>query len=165
LFDLRFGRLLLAVSVLVLAAPAAAAPPPKACTAGQAELKPLQGLTLVTDKGAYKFDVEVAATYKRRETGLMCRRSLAPDRGMLFDFGETAEDVTFWMRNTLIPLDIVFIRPDGQVLSIARNAHPLDDTPLPAGGPVRAVLEIAGGRAAQIGLMPGDRVLSPIFPK
>jgi uncharacterized membrane protein (UPF0127 family) len=95
----------------------------------------------------------------------MCRKLLAANRGMLFDFRKPTDDVAFWMRNTLIPLDIVFIRPDGRVLSIARNARPLDETPLPAGGRVRGVLELAGGRAAQIGLMPGDRVVHRIFPQ
>jgi uncharacterized membrane protein (UPF0127 family) len=90
---------------------------------------------------------------------------LAADRGMLFDFQAPTDDVAFWMRNTLIPLDIVFIRPDGRVLSIARDAKPLDETPLPAGGTIRGVLELAGGRAAEIGLMPGDRVVHRIFPQ
>ena len=84
---------------------------------------------------------------------------------MLFDFRGPTDNVAFWMRNTLIPLDIVYIRPDGRVLSIARNARPLDETPLPAGGQIRAVLELAGGRAAQIGLLPGDKVAHRIFPQ
>jgi uncharacterized membrane protein (UPF0127 family) len=169
LSHLQSGRSLLAAlllaPVLLVGAAPALADPPVPCKAGQAELKPLQPLTLVTDKGRYAFKVEDADTYKRREIGLMCRTAMAPDRGMLFDFGKPTGDVAFWMHNTLIPLDIVFIRPDGQVLSIARNARPLDDSPLPAGGAIRAVLELAGGRAAQIGLTPGDRVLHRIFPK
>ena len=165
----RFGRPICAAlaSAFLGLAPLTAAPAatPVACKAGQAVLKPLQPLTLVTDKGRYLFKVEVADTYQRRETGLMCRASLAADRGMLFDFHKPAADQAFWMHNTLIPLDIVYIRPDGRVLSIARNARPLDDTPLPAGGTILGVLEIAGGRAAQIDLMPGDRVLHRIFPQ
>jgi uncharacterized membrane protein (UPF0127 family) len=164
-----FGRRALIAAVLALAslagANAAARPVPKACTAGQRELTPLQPLTLVTEKGRFGFRVEDADTDQKRETGLMCRQGLAPDRGMLFDFRAPTDDVAFWMRNTLIPLDIVFIRPDGRVLSIARNARPLDETPLPAGGQIRGVLEIAGGRAAQIGLMPGDQVVHRIFPR
>lgn len=143
------------------AAPAATAP----CTAGQAELQPLQPLTLVTDKGRFSFAVEYADSERERDTGLMCRRRLAPDRGMLFDFHGPVNGVAFWMHNTLIPLDIVFIRPDGRVLSIARNARPLDDSPVPAGGVVSGVLELAGGRAAEIGLLPGDKVLHRMFPK
>lgn len=169
MFHRSFGRraLIAAVFMLAGATGASAAPrqSPDACTAGQAELKPLQPLTLETDKGRYAFKVEDADTDGKRETGLMCRKALAADRGMLFDFKRPKGDVAFWMRNTLIPLDIVFIRPDGRVLSIARNARPLDETPLPAGGVIRAVLELAGGRAAEIGLMPGDRVVHRIFPQ
>ena len=151
--------LLLPIAGAACGAPAAA----RSCTAGQAEIDPLQPLTLVTGKGRFAFRVENADTADERETGLMCRRALAPDRGMLFDFRQPTDGVAFWMRNTLIPLDIVFIRPDGRVLSIARNARPLDETPLPAGGEIRGVLEIAGGRAAQIGLQPGDQVMHAIF--
>jgi uncharacterized membrane protein (UPF0127 family) len=161
----RFARLFAAALVLAFGAAAQAAPAKVACHEGQAEIRPLQPLTLVTDKGRFAFKVEDADTFQRRETGLMCRTALAPDRGMLFDFKQPMQGVGFWMHNTLIPLDIVFIRPDGRVLSIARNAQPLDDTTLPAGGTIRGVLEIAGGRAAQIGLMPGDQVLHRIFPK
>lgn len=150
---------------LAAAGTAACAAPPQAaaCTVGQAELEPLQPLALETEKGRFDFRIEYAASFDQREIGLMCRTSLAADRGMLFDFANPTPGVAFWMRNTLIPLDIVFIRPDGRVLSIARNARPLDETPLPAGGTVRAVLELAGGRAAQIGLAPGDRVRHEIF--
>ena len=131
---------------------------------GQPELKPLQPLTLVTAKGRYKLMVEVAATERTREYGLMCRKIVAPDRGMLFDFKAPMQNVAFWMRNTLIPLDIVYIRPDGTVVSIAKNVPPLDETPVPAGGIVLGVLELAAGRADQLGLQPGDRVLHRIFP-
>jgi len=155
-----------AASGTAVAAPAAVSS--RACetgAAGQAELKPLQPLALNTSRGRFDFQVETASTPRTREVGMMCRRSLAPDRGMLFDFRGPTDNVAFWMRNTLIPLDIVYIRPDGRVLSIARNARPLDETPLPAGGRIRAVLELAGGRAAQIGLLPGDKVVHRIFPQ
>jgi uncharacterized membrane protein (UPF0127 family) len=132
---------------------------------GQPEIKPLQPLTLVTSKGAYKFQVEFADTDRKRSYGLMCRKALAGDRGMLFDFKAPMNDVAFWMRNTLIGLDIVYIRPDGTVLSIARNVRPLDESPVPAGGRTRAVLELRAGRAAEIGLLPGDRVVHRIFPR
>ena len=137
---------------------------PQTCT-GQAELLPLRPLTVITRRGRFDFQVEVANSEQEREFGLMCRRALAPDRGMLFDFVQERRDVAFWMRNTLIPLDIIYIRADGQVRSIARNARPLDETPLPAGGSTLGVLELAGGRAAEIGLQPGDRVEFPIFRK
>lgn len=132
---------------------------------GQPEIKPLQPLTLVTSKGAYKFQVELAANDRQRSYGLMCRKAVAADRGMLFDFKVPMNDVAFWMRNTLVSLDIVYIRPDGTVLSIARNVRPLDESPVPAGGVTRAVLELRAGRAAEIGLLPGDRVAHKIFPR
>ncbi len=160
----RRGLLALGAA-LALTSSACALPPRQdvgACR-GQAEITPLQPLQVVTERGPVKFLVEFADTARTRELGLMCRRALAPNRGMLFDFGRSQE-LAFWMRNTLIPLDIVYIRADGQVLSIVRNARPLDESPLPSNGQARAVLELAGGRAAQLGLLPGDRVLHRIFP-
>lgn len=160
-------RGLLALSAaLLLAAPAWAELPrqdPAHCK-GQPEIRPLQPLKVVTGRGTYIFHVEIADTDRKREYGLMCRRALAPDHGMLFDFKTPQPNAYFWMRNTLIPLDIVYIRPDGTVLSIARNAAPLDESPLPSGGEVRWVLEIPGGRAAQIGLLPGDRIINRTVP-
>lgn len=88
--------------------------------------------------------------------GLMFRRSLARNRGMIFPMGEPRM-AAFWMKNTLIPLDIIFIRSDGRIARIAR-AKPLDLTSVPSGEPVTAVLEIRGGRAAQLGIRRGDRV-------
>lgn len=84
----------------------------------------------------------------------MFRRSLAPDRGMIFPY-EPAQEVAFWMKNTLIPLDIIYIRSDGTIVRIV-NAEPMDLTPLPSGEPITAVLEIRGGRAAELGIKEGD---------
>lgn len=160
-------RALLALgAALLFAAPAWAEIPREdaAHCRGQSEIQPLRPLKVVTARGTFVFHVEVADTDQRREFGLMCRRALAPDRGMLFDFGAPQANAYFWMRNTLIPLDIVYIRPDGTVLSIVRNAAPLDESPLPSGGEVRWVLEIPGGRAAQIGLLPGDKIINRTVP-
>lgn len=132
---------------------------------GQPVLAPLQPLSITSARGTARFQVEFADTETKREFGLMCRKALAPDRGMLFDFGRPSSDVAFWMRNTLIGLDIIYIRPDGTILSIARQARPLDETPIPAGGVIRAVLEIPAGRAAQLGLQPGDKVRHRIFAR
>ena len=110
-----------------------------------------------TATGTHKFSVEVAATPAEQETGLMFRRALAPDRGMIFPY-DPPQDVAFWMKNTLIPLDMLFIRADGHVARIAANTVPMSLEPVPSGEPVGAVLEIAGGRAAQIGIKPGDLV-------
>lgn len=137
---------------------------PARCDVGQPEIRPLQPLSIVTPKGKTDLLVEYADNDRTRQTGLMCRRSLAPDRGMLFDFKRPMPALGFWMRNTLIPLDLVYIRPDGRVLSIVRNARPLSDAPLPANGVARWVLELSGGRAAQLGLLPGDRIVHKTMP-
>ena len=110
---------------------------------------------LHTAKGAFAFTLEIADTPAAREKGLMFRTSLAPDAGMLFDYhGE--QQTSFWMQNTLIPLDMVFIGADGVVRTIHANARPMDTTPIPSEVPVQFVLEIAGGRGAEIGLKVGD---------
>lgn len=147
----RLGLLLLAWLTLAGAA---------AC-AGEAPLK-TESLDVVTHRGVRHFTVEIADTEATRERGLMFRKHLTGDQGMLFDF-KTPQPVAFWMKNTLIPLDMLFIAPDGRVISIAREARPMSETPIPSGGDVLAVLEISGGRAAQIGVQPGDQVRERIF--
>ena len=89
--------------------------------------------------------------------GLMYRSTLAPDRGMIFPF-DTVRQASFWMKNTLIPLDLVFIRADGSIANIAANAVPLSLQPIYSDGDVAAVLEIAGGRSAELDIIPGDKV-------
>jgi uncharacterized membrane protein (UPF0127 family) len=116
-------------------------------------------LTIRSANGVHRFAVEVARTAQQQERGLMFRSALAPDRGMIFPY-DPPQDVSFWMKNTLIPLDMVFIRADGTIARIA-HAAPMDLTPVPAGEPVVAVLEIAGGRAAELGVREGDRVEWP----
>jgi hypothetical protein len=100
--------------------------------------------------------VEIAATADQQERGLMFRKSIAGDRGMIFPY-DPPQDVAFWMKNTLIPLDIIFVRADGTIARITK-AEAMDLTPLPAGEPVSAVLEIRGGRAAELGIREGDIV-------
>jgi len=124
----------------------------------------LETVEVVTGRGRARFQVEIAATLAQQKQGLMFRKSLAPDRGMLFTYTRP-QPAAYWTKNTLIPLDIIYIAPNGTVLSIVRNARPHDETPLPSGGLILGVLEIAGGRAAQLGILPGDRVLHRIFPK
>ncbi|MBU1377909.1 MAG: DUF192 domain-containing protein [Alphaproteobacteria bacterium] len=136
---------------------------PKSCK-GQPEIKPLEPLQLRTDKGVSTFQVEIADSEMEREYGLMCRRALAADRGMLFLFARETPQM-FWMRNTLIPLDIVYIGANGRVVSISRNVQPLDESGAPSSGPAKFVLELAAGRAAQIGLLPGDRVTHRAMPR
>jgi uncharacterized membrane protein (UPF0127 family) len=113
-------------------------------------------LTIRSANGEHRFSVEVAATLEQQQRGLMFRRSLAPDAGMIFPYSPP-QDVVFWMKNTLIPLDIIYIRSDGTIARITR-AKPLDETPLPSGEPIATVLEIGGGRAAELGIREGDSV-------
>lgn len=105
----------------------------------------------------HRFTVEVAASLEEQNEGLMFRRSLAPDRGMIFPY-DPPQSVAFWMKNTLIPLDMIFIRKDGTIARIVANTVPLSLETVPAGEPVAAVLELAGGRAAELGIREGDRV-------
>jgi uncharacterized protein len=136
----------LAVAVLVLGVASA-------CSADNVAV-------LHTAKGDFAFNIEIADTEAAREKGLMFRSSLAPDAGMLFDYFHE-QLATFWMQNTLIPLDMVFIAADGTVKTIHPNARPMDTTTIPSEVPVRFVLEIAGGRAAEIGLAVGDKMSQP----
>jgi hypothetical protein len=119
-------------------------------------------LVIVTGAREIKFDVEMAVTEAQREHGLMFRKQLGPYQGMLFDFFHE-QPVTFWMKNTLIPLDMVFIAGDGTIKHIHANAVPLSTDTIPSEFPVRAVLEINGGSARLLGIKPGDKVKHPIF--
>lgn len=105
------------------------------------------------------FAAEVADTAATRNFGMMFRRGIADDEAMLFVY-ERPQQASFWMRNTLIPLDLIFIAPDGAVIRVHENARPLDETPIPSGGVVRSVLEIRGGLARELGIAPGDQVRS-----
>jgi hypothetical protein len=122
----------------------------------------MQSLEIVTKTGVHPFMVEMALTPEEQAKGLMFRRSLPEGQGMLFDFKEERE-LTFWMKNTYVPLDMIFIRGDGTILRIARNTTPLSEKMIPSGGPARAVLEVVAGTARKLGIAPGDRVAHPIF--
>ena len=113
-------------------------------------------LTIHSKNGVHHFTVEVAATPDQQERGLMFRQSLAGDRGMIFPY-EPPQEVAFWMKNTLIPLDIVFVGVDGKIVRITK-AQAMDLTPLPSGAPVIGVLEIRSGRAEELGIKEGDKV-------
>ena len=115
-------------------------------------------LTIESSGRKHLFTVEVAQTPEQQAQGLMNRKSLAPDRGMVFP-RDPPGDASFWMKNTLIPLDIIFIRPDGTIARIAENTVPMSLEPIPSLEPVSAVLEIAGGRSAELGIKPGDKVV------
>ncbi|MBX9643509.1 MAG: DUF192 domain-containing protein [Novosphingobium sp.] len=112
----------------------------------------------VTSQGkVHRFRVELAQTAEQQAKGLMFRTKLGPDEGMIFPMNPP-RPASFWMRNTVIPLDLLFVAPDGTVLNIAASAKPYDETQLTSAGPVKAVLELPGGRAAELGIAAGDRV-------
>lgn len=127
-----------------------------------AHAQSLTPLTIQSGGKAHTFNVELADTEQERQTGLMFRESLPKDGGMLFDFGNP-QPASIWMKNTLIPLDILFIDTDGKVLAIARNAVPHSLRQISPGVPVKGVLEINGGAAAELGINPGDTVVHPLF--
>lgn len=119
-------------------------------------------LEIVTKNGVHVFSVEIAATDEERAKGLMFRKELPEGTGMLFDFKQDQE-ISMWMRNTYIPLDMLFITADGRIRRIAENTVPLSERTIPSGGPVRGVLEVIGGTAKKLGIAPGDRVAHPMF--
>ena len=134
----------------------AAAPPTAGATHPESGL-PVIPLTVSHDGQSHGFRVEVARTSEEQAKGLMFRRAMGADEGMLFPF-DPPRQASFWMKNTVISLDLLFIRADGSVESIAANAVPYSLDPISSGEPVAAVLEIAAGRAAELGIKPGDTV-------
>ncbi len=144
----------LALGVLI----AGAGPAPH----GAADSGALEALLIETGAGVHAIEVEVARTPAQRTIGLMHRPALAPDRGMLFDFG-AAREVTMWMKNTLIPLDMFFADGTGRVVTIAENTTPLSEKRMPSGQPVRFVLEMIGGSARRLGIATGDRLRHPLI--
>ena len=144
-------RHLIALALLFLALPASAL-----------ETFTTSELTVLTAGGPHKFRIELALSDGQMEQGLMFRRSLAPDAGMLFDFKRPVP-VTMWMKNTLIPLDMLFLDAGGRVIDIHERAVPQSLDQIAAKAPARYVIELNGGTAARLGIRPGDRVLFPIF--
>jgi uncharacterized membrane protein (UPF0127 family) len=122
----------------------------------------VQPLEIVTKSGVQVFSVEMATTEQEKETGLMYRKELADGKGMLFDFSPE-QQVSMWMKNTYISLDMIFIRADGRILRIAENTEPLSTRIIPSGGLAKGVLEVIAGTAKKYGIEPGDRVGHPLF--
>ena len=135
---------------------------PRAASAGGLQAFETDTLTIVTGAGEHGFTVEIADTPARQAQGLMFRQTLAEDAGMLFVYPHE-QAISMWMKNTLIPLDMLFIAGDGRIHSIAEGAVPHDLTPIRSDGPVRAVLEVPAGTAARLGVKPGDRVVHSTF--
>jgi uncharacterized protein len=148
-------RLAFAVMLVAVAARLVASPP----AARSAEQ---QILEIASKTGVHVFSVELAVTDEERSRGLMFRRSVPESYGMLFDF-KRDQEVTMWMRNTYVSLDMIFIQSDGRIRRIAENTETESDKIIPSGGQVRAVLEVAAGTARKLGIEAGDRVATPIF--
>jgi uncharacterized membrane protein (UPF0127 family) len=146
-------RHVLLYALLVAFAPAAYA---------QLQTFPKAELTIGSAGGPHKFTVEVATTPGQMEQGLMFRHSLAADAGMIFDYGVPSMGA-MWMKNTLIPLDMLFVDQRGRIINIHERAVPGSLEPIAAAAAARAVIELNGGTAARLGIKPGDRVIFPIF--
>ncbi|WP_426608931.1 DUF192 domain-containing protein [Bradyrhizobium sp. McL0616] len=141
-------------AILVVAGFAIASQPVRAAS--------FQPLEIVTKNGVQVFSVEIATTDEEKQTGLMYRKQLADGKGMLFDFNPEQE-VSMWMKNTYISLDMIFIRADGRILRIAENTETLSTKIISSQGLARAVLEVPAGTAQKYGIRPGDRVGHPLF--
>ncbi|MGL3109687.1 DUF192 domain-containing protein [Bradyrhizobium sp. BR 1432] len=129
---------------------------------GSVRAASFQPLEIVTRNGVQVFSVEMATTEQEKQTGLMYRKELADGKGMLFDFNPEQE-VSMWMKNTYVSLDMIFIRADGRILRIAENTEPMSTKIISSQGPARAVLEVVAGTAQKYGIRPGDRVAHPLF--
>ena len=151
-----------AVFRLAFAAAVAVSPLGPARAAQTPAVASTDDLSIETSSGSHHFVVDVMRTREQLERGLMFRRQLDADHGMLFDFG-APQPVSMWMKNTYLPLDMVFIAADGRVVSVKQNAEPLSETVIPSGGEVTGVLEVNAGTAARIGVRRGDRVVDPMF--
>jgi uncharacterized protein len=157
----RHRRRPLLATLAVLAA-ASAPRLPRAQTGPQPRL-PEEPLVIVARDGTrHAFRVEMAVSPEHQAVGLMFRERIGPDEGMLFDWGVPRES-SMWMRNTLVPLDMLFIAADGRIHRIAERTVPLSLAPVGSRGPVRATLELAGGTAGRLNLRVGNRVLHRIF--
>jgi len=143
-------------SVLVLALLLAALPAWALETFGTSEL------TIQTADGPRKFSIELALSDAQMEQGLMFRRSMPADAGMLFDF-KTPTNVTMWMKNTVIPLDMLFLDPQGRVIDIHERAVPYSTDIIASKQPARYVIELNGGTVARLGIKTGDQATSPYF--
>jgi uncharacterized protein len=122
----------------------------------------VQALEISSKTGVHNFMVEMAVTPDEQATGLMHRKELPEGRGMLFKY-ERDQEISMWMKNTYVSLDMIFIRADGRIHRIAENTEPLSTRIVSSGGPVRAVLEVVAGTARKLGIAPGDRVGHPMF--
>ena len=152
------GRRALALALLAAAVPGCASKEAKEPSAPAVPAVIVQ----TRDGGRHRVTVEIARTDQERARGMMERSSLPQEAGMLFLFAQSA-DHGFWMKNTFIPLDMIFIRSDGRILRIAENTEPHSEKIISSGGLAKGVLEVIGGTARKYGIQPGDRVAHPLF--
>ena len=134
------------------------------CASPAAHAASFAPLEIVTKSGVQVFSVEMATTEEEKSTGLMYRKELADGKGMLFDFSPE-QQVSMWMKNTYISLDMIFIRADGRILRIAENTEPFSTAIISSGGLAKGVLEVIAGTAQKYGIQAGDRVAHPLFGK
>jgi uncharacterized membrane protein (UPF0127 family) len=134
------------------------------CATPVARAASFQPLEIATKSGVQVFSVEMATTEEEKQNGLMHRKELPDGKGMLFDFSPE-QQISMWMKNTYISLDMIFIRADGRILRIAENTEPLSTKIISSGGLARGVLEVIAGTAQKYGIQPGDRVAHPLFSK
>ena len=152
-FAWRAARLWLAVAVIAAFA---------ALAGSKVRAASFETLEIATKSGVQIFSVEMATTEEEKQTGLMYRKELADGKGMLFDFSPE-QQISMWMKNTYISLDMIFIRADGRILRIAENTEPESTRIISSGGLARGVLEVPAGTAQKYGIAPGDRVSHPLF--
>ena len=134
------------------------------CANPAAQAASIQPLEIATKSGVQGFSVEMATTEEEKATGLLYRKELPDGKGMLFDFSPE-QQVSMWMKNTYISLDMIFIRADGRILRIAESTEPLSTKIVSSGGLAKGVLEVIAGTAQKYGIQPGDRVAHPLFNK
>jgi uncharacterized membrane protein (UPF0127 family) len=123
---------------------------------------PVETIRFDTPNGPARFNVEIASTAPEQELGLMYRREMAPNDGMLFDLHQP-QFLAFWMKNTYLSLDLIFVRADGTISSVEPNAIPFSTDTIRSKEPVQVVIELNGGRAHQLGIVPGERVHASVF--
>jgi hypothetical protein len=157
----------LPAAVAVTPAPSVAAAPGSVIVLAQTDVAAEAAATddlvavIATGSAEHRFTIEVADTPDERARGLMFRETMAPDAGMLFDYGSDQRGVAFWMKNTPLPLDMIFIREDGTITQIAADTTPYSLEPIASREPVRFVLEVNAGTAARLGITPGGRLVHP----
>ena len=159
------GGVLIAAAAATLALASCSGGGTEAGSTTAAEASGKLAVTVSGAGGRHVFRTDLAKTAAQQERGLMYRTGMKPDEAMLFwpypPEGGPARAANFWMKNTPTPLDIIFIRADGTVARIAENATPFSEAPIPSGEPVAAILEVVGGRAADLGIAEGDKVTWP----